>query len=346
MIKEPTLSSLFHELFHTEWPDDDPQFASEVANYESAIHRLLALDTQLSHFIRTQPLLDCDQLTATGIVTGARRVVLSAGIEGGGGGAAVFAMSTSPVSIGAVFRSVEVDCGSARFGYSDGDAESDCITAALGDARAATVTCRWRAPLWRVSPELQKITGIAVGASSEIAQRVLQHIEANELLCDSGDEVRCDSKLKALTKREKVHVCEVSGIIKSNIAEVEDLKFTLDSSSRSVSFQIHVPVLSSEEVQKFRPVELREAPVREYLKTAIESKEQLTAISEFTKAPLPFMEEMVLREARQTDCDDISNSSFLFMQPWLLDSASDFLRVQEYNKLKKRQASSQPTYNK
>ena len=131
MIREPTISSLFHELFQTEPFDDDPAFLSEIKNYENAIHRLISLDSQLTHYIKTQPLLDNDQLSSIGIVTGTRRVNFTSSIQENEEGMTEFLLSTSPVSVGDIFQSVEVDIGSKAFGYDDSDQESDCITASF-----------------------------------------------------------------------------------------------------------------------------------------------------------------------------------------------------------------------
>ena len=54
MIHEPTISSLFHELFSSPWPETDPEFMDEIKHYQSAIGRLLTIDNQLNHFIQTR----------------------------------------------------------------------------------------------------------------------------------------------------------------------------------------------------------------------------------------------------------------------------------------------------
>ncbi|KAH0790983.1 hypothetical protein GPJ56_005118 [Histomonas meleagridis] len=343
MIRPPSVSSLFHELFKTEWPQDDPEFIEEIKKYESVIRRLLTLDDQLSHYIKLQPLMDNDQLASLPIYIKMQKIELNTSLQTYSKdiNQIEFQFNTSPINISDVFSEVTVDVGTHLFQYNGTDQATDSIRATFESAENQTVNvkCCWKCPLLKLSSPLQKIVGSPYSISSVISQKVLSHIDSKNLF--SNGEVKCDNILKSLSGLDTFHITSLSDIISQNFHPIDDFHFTLDNIQSSRSFSIQAPVLSTIDSQ-FIPSKVPPAPIREFLEASISSKRQLIALDEFVKEPLPFVEEMVLEEARQTPTDEIANSSFFFLEPWVSDTASDYLKAAEY---KKRYAQKRPQNN-
>jgi hypothetical protein len=102
-IKEPSISSLSHELFHGPWPSDDPGFLAEVNHYQTVLTRMMLLGSDLPHHIQSQSLLDNDQIASTPVVRSVHKAQLVASVMPSAH-QSLFQLTASPVSLGRIFR--------------------------------------------------------------------------------------------------------------------------------------------------------------------------------------------------------------------------------------------------
>lgn len=341
MIYEPTLSSLFHELFESPWPEDDPEFVEEMKRYKSTIRRLLTIDNQIDHFIKNQPLLDNDQIASIPCATGIRKVQILASVEPSPNpNLIVFTLTISPCNIGAVFSSIVVETGNKKFEYKATEKPTDSINAQCEFIPNVpiTVTANWNFPLFRLSPPLKNFMGSPVGIYGEIAQKILAHIDSRGLMSAPDGEINCDKTLQSITGRESIQITDLSEIIEKNTTPIEPHVFKLDLPKSSRSFSIQIPYFPSLEMSDFEPTSLPEPPIKQYLETALESKRQLLLQEAFERNPLGFINDSVTREAKAVGTSEISDSTYYFMQPWVLDTASDYIKSSEYVTNAKKQA--------
>lgn len=333
MTYEPTLSSLFHELFESPWPEDDPEFVEEMKRYKSTIRRLLAVDNQIDHFIKNQPLLDNDQIASIPCATGVRKVQILASVEPSPNpNLIVFTLTISPCNIGNVFSSIVVETGLKKFEYKSTEKPTDSINAQCEYIRNTplTVTAHWNFPLFRLSQPLQIFMGSPVGIYGEIAQKILSHIDSRGLMSMPDGDIHCDKTLKSITGKDNIQITDISDIIAKNTRPIEPHVFKLDLPKSSRSFSIQVPYFPSLEMSDFEPTSLPEPPIKPFLETALESKRQLLLQEAFERNPLGFVNESVTKEAKSVGTSDVSDSTYYFMQPWVLETASDYIKSSEY----------------
>jgi hypothetical protein len=336
MTSEPSIFSLFHELFHGPWPSDDPEFLAEVKRYEAALKRLLLLDSELTHHIQSQPLRDCDQIASVPVVRCVRTAQLVASVAPSGH-QCVFQLSASPANLASLFATVRVAAGARDFVYAGAERPAETIRVAFEAGRAAAlkVTCEWNLPLLALSPPLQKIVGAPVALLCDIATKLLAHIDARNLFDDG--EVKCDAALRSLTGTDRFAIASLSEIIARNSSAMEVFSFSLDLPQSARAFKIVYPDVSTHE-GTFAPIHVPPAPIREFLDAALESKEQLLAIEAFEMDPEGFVDEMVVREARMQNPTEFVNSSYFFAQPWTGEAAANWLKAFEYTKSAARKA--------
>lgn len=333
MIYEPTLSSLFHELFASPWPEDDPQFVEEIKHYRSVIQRLLTIDNQIDHYIKNQPLLDNDQIASIPCATELRKVQILASAEPSqNSNQILFTMTVSPCNIGSIFSSVVVETGHKKFEYKASEKSTDSINASCEfiPNSSITVTAHWNLPLFRLSQNLQKFMGSPFGIAGEIAQKILAHIDSRGLLATSEGDIKCDKTLQSITDRETIQISEISDVIEKNTIPIEPFSFKLDLPKSSRSFSIQVPFFPSVEMSDFEPLNLPPPPIKPFLEAAIESKKQLLLQEAFERNPVGFINESVTKEAKTIGTSDITDSTYFFMQPWVVESASDYIKSSEY----------------
>lgn len=331
MIPQPSISSLFHELFEGEWPTDDPQFLEEVSKFETILRKMLSTDIQLTNIIKTQTLLDNDQISSVPIIQSVTKVQLVASLQPNGP-QTLFTLVTSPLNISQIFESVTVEAGNTQFQYVSSEKSTDSIRASI-DIRVPMINiiCKWNIPLLQMSPPMQKFMGKQYAMSHEIISKLLSHIESRNIA--NNGEVKCDRTLSALTSDDSFSIQSLADIVESNTFPLDNFTFSLNVPESSRAFSLHVPTLSTNEMSQFVPLEVPEPPITDLLKTAIESKNQLLAIRAFEIEPTEFVEEMTLQEARRQDISDLENSSYFFWQPWVLDAASDYIKASEYSKI-------------
>lgn len=340
MIYEPTLSSLFHELFESPWPEDDPEFAEEMRHYKTVIRRLLTIDNQIDHFIKNQPLLDNDQIASIPCATGVRKIQILASVEPSPNpNLVVFTLTMSPCNIGTVFSSVFVETGIKKFEYKSTEKPTDCINAQCEfiHNRPIKVTGHWNFPLFRLSQNLQKFMGSPYGIYGEIAQKILAHIDSRGLMSSPDGEVNCDKTLQSITGKERIQITDISDIIGINTQPLLPFEFELDLPKSSRSFSIQIPYFPSQEMSDFEPAVLPEPPIKQFLETAIESKKQLLLQEAFERNPTGFVNDAVTQEAKIIGTTDVSDSTYFFTQPWVLDSAADYIKSSEYIANSKKQ---------
>jgi hypothetical protein len=330
MIKEPSISSLFHELLHGPWPSEDPEFLAQVKHYGSILQRMLLLDSELSHYIRSQPLLDNDQIASVAVTNSVQKAQLIASVEPAAH-QSLFQLTTSPMNIGRIFSAVKVEVGSKEFQYLNSDKPTETIRLTFDVNRATSlrVTCLWDLPVLKLSPVLQKLIGVPVALQCDIATRLLAHIDSKNL-CD-GSEVKCDALLTSLCGADRFEITSLSDIIDQNTQPMEPLSFVLDLPHSSRAFNIAFPEVTGRE-GPFVPVPVPPPPIRDFLEAALESKEQLLAMEAFERDPKDFVEEMIVREARMKDPTEFVSSSYFFADPWVTEAAADLLKSSEYAK--------------
>jgi hypothetical protein len=340
MIEAPSISSLFHEVFESEWPSDDPSFLAEVRRYESIIRRLLSLDSQLTNYIQLQPLLEFDQIGSTPVIQTSRKTQLIASCEPLSH-QTLFQLTSSPIPLTDIFSSITLEAGGKSFSYSASEKSAEFMKAQFDSARMTQVklTGIWGFPLKRVSPAFQKFLGSPVSTIPEIASKILAHIDSRSL-CDSG-EVRCDGTMRSLAGVEKFQITNLMDIISRNVAPLEPFTCTLDLPQSCRAFTIIYPGCTPKG-RTFSAMKLPDVPVRRFFESILDSKEQLLAIKEFSANPEVFVDEMVVRESRCQDVDEVAGSSYFFLQPWVLETSSDLLKSSEYMKLVGRKVQVQP----
>ena len=327
MIPKPSITTLFHELFDADWPDDDPQFLEEVEKYGKILRRMLAADSELSHHIQLQSLLDNNQIAAVPVMTGVKKSQFVASVEPFNQ-QYLFQCTSSPLHLTDIFSSIRLDAGHEVYQNSPSDKDADSMKTQFDtQGLYVTVTCTWKGHILQLSPAMQKFMGCSVAVHSAVAHKLLAHIDARSL-SRNGD-VKCDAILKNLAGRDEFHITDLHKVIDQNTKKLEPLTFTLNVPSARKGFAVTIPDVSGIE-DEFKPMRVQPAPIREFLETAIESKEQLKALRTFETEPEAFVEEAVVREARMQKPDEFVGSTYYFLQPWVAETAPDMLKASEY----------------
>ena len=329
MIPKPSITTLFHELFDADWPDEDPEFLEEVQKYGRILRRMLAVDSDLSHHIQLQSLMDNDQIAAVPIMTGVKKSQIVASVSPYNQ-QYLFMCASSPMHLTDLFSVIRLDAGQEVYQSSPSDKDADCMKAQFDTRRpSVTVRCQWKVPLLHLSPPMQKFMGLAVSVRSAIAHKLLAHIDARSL-SRNGD-VKCDATLKNLAGKDEFHITDINEIITQNTRAIEPLEFTLDLPNGKKAFAVTVPDVSGID-DEFKPIRVPPPPIRAFLETAIESKEQLKALRTFENEPEEFVEEALVREARMQKTDEFTGSTYYFLQPWVTEAAPAVVKASEYMK--------------
>jgi hypothetical protein len=324
------LRASISSLFHGPWPSDDPEFLTEVKHYQSTLTRMLLLDSELTHHIQSQSLLDSDHLSTPTLARSIHKAQLVSSVESSSQQCS-FNLTTSPVNLSRLFLSIKVEVGSKEFQYltSEKPAETIYFTFDAVRVNSIKVTCSWNLPLLKLSPVLQKLMGAPIALLCDVATRLLAHIDSRNL-CEDG-EVKCDGPLRILAGSDRFEITNLSEIIEKNTQPIEPLVFNLDLPNCAKAFVICFPDVNRRE-GAFAPVQVPAPPIREFLEAALEAKEQLVAMEEFERDPQAFVDEMLLREARLQNPKEFVNSSYFFCEPWVGEAAADLLKASEYVK--------------
>jgi hypothetical protein len=332
----PSISSLLHELFEAPWADDDPEFIAEVKRYESTLKRMLSLDAQLTRCIQSQVLLESDQIAASPVIQSIKKTQLVASCQPVNHQVLVRLVSDR-VPLTQLFSRILLEAGSKSFQYLSTQKPTESITAQFDQARVrqVTITATWNFPLLQLHPPFQKFIGAPIALAPEIATKILAHIDERSLY-QSG-EVKCDGILRALTGLDKFPMSSLPDIIERNTRKLEPLMFSLELPQSSKAFSIVFPEIPVKD-GSFSPMRIPPPPIHELLETALQSKEQLLALDAFEKNPDLFVDEMVLREARMQKIPEVVDSSYFFLEPWVLDTAADLIKSSEYVKTMAKRA--------
>ncbi|EAY00235.1 hypothetical protein TVAG_449710 [Trichomonas vaginalis G3] len=329
MTNSPSECSLFHEIFATNWVKDDPEFAEELKHYESAIKRLMAVDIDLTTFIKEQPVLDSDQLSSIPVIESIGKTTIIAEIriaESGAG--AIFQIYSTNIPLGAIFKSITLESGQQIRTATDTDLSKEFLEISIPFTQATKVKCAWENPMVRLSPALSKVMQTQVALPGMVSLKILSHIEAKHLV--NNGEIKSDPFLKSIFNLDVIKMENLGQLINSNLTPMEPLTFDLQFPSSRKAFSIHFPVMSNESSGQFRPIQVDVAPIKDPLLEAYRCKEQICAADAFLDNPHAFAENEVLLESRLTDVPELYSSTFLYDQPWVLKASEDYLKTQNY----------------
>lgn len=321
-------NDLFHELFATDWADDDQEYADEIQHYAAALEQLLALDANLTNFIKTQPILDNDQLSSIPIVSdvGKSVVVFETDARESNLGYMVQIYSTN-VPLNILFSNIAITTSTTTHTYNPGSNQADYIQANIGNPTDPNIviSCTWNSKLCKLPPPLEKFMGTPVAIPGNVALKILSHIDNKHL--NNGSVIKCDMVLKNIFGVDEIRMDSIGSMINSITSPLEPLIMNMTLPQSRSAVNIHYPILSSESAAPFQPIKVEPAPIDALLEAAVKSKEQICAANAFLRNPKEFVDNESLNAARLVDIPELYTSHYIFDQQWTVDAATDFLKI-------------------
>lgn len=331
MIPAPSECALFHEIFATNWLKDDPDFADEIKHYENAIKRLMAIDNELTTFIKEQPVLDSDQLSSIPVIESIGKTTVIAEIRQDQPQSLIFQLYSTNIPLGSVFSSITIETqGQVIKRITEAEISKEFFETNLVNPGTPSliVKCFWSQPMVRLSPALSKLMQAPYALPGMVSLKILSHIEAKHLA--NNGEIKCDQFLKSIFNVDVFKMENLGTLINENTAPIDPLGFELSLPQARKAFSIHFPVMSNESSGQFRPIQVSVAPINDLLVEALKCKEQICAADAFLENPYAFTENEVLLESRMTDIPELYTSTYLYDQPWAVKSAEDYLKTQNF----------------
>ena len=330
MKNRASTSSLFHELFATDWAKDDPEYQEELAHYETAIKRLLAVDSQLTTFIKTQPIMDYDQLSSVPVVSSTEKTVIVANVSPSKSGSGYdYQITSSDAPLSSVFSKIEVCCG--QFVESCPlKSNSDSIDGTIRNPEAMNVQirCYLGQGLVELSPPLAKFMQQQVAIPALVSLKLLSHIDNKHLNKDG--EIKCDNVLKAIFDVETIKMDSFGEALMAQTRPQDPLTFDLNFPTAKSALSVQFPMMSNQNAGQFRSISVDPAPVNQLFEECVKSKQQVDAINSFLRDPYEFTENEVTLRSRETEVPEIYTSTFMFDQPWVVESSEEYLKTLSY----------------
>jgi chromatin remodeling complex protein RSC6 len=334
MLSTPSACFLFQELFSTEWVEDDEKFREELERYRGVIQRLMSMDLQLTNYIKSQPIMDFDQLSSIPVVSATEKTTIIASVTSShisGFGYDVKLVSTDS-SISSLFSKVVISFGQHVQEFSDFNSSDMNIETSFSqsDFMPITIKCEWKIPVVRLSPALAKFMGSSYAVPGLVALKLMQHID-NKHLSENG-EIKCDQLLKTIFEVDSIKMDSLSNFINKNTTPLAPIVFELSEPSSKKAMNIQYPIMSTDNNGQFKANTVEPAPIVGLLEECVKSKEMIEAIDAFMEDPYNFTENQVSIYSRSTEVPEIYTSSYLFDQPWITNAADHFLKTSYYKR--------------
>lgn len=331
MKTQASTCSLFHELFATDWMKDDKEFEEELRGYESALKRLLSVDSELTTFIKTQPILDYDQLSSVPVVSSTEKTIFVFSVSQNPSGSGYdYSITSSDSAIFSVFKRIDVVCGSFHQQFNN-SANTDLViegTISQIESQNVHIECQWGQPLVELSPPLAKFMGQGVVVPGLVALKLLSHINSKHM--NNNGEVKCDALLKSIFNVESFKMDTFGELVNAQTTPLHPLVVDLMLPSTKKALNIQYPVMSTDNAGQFRPICVEPAPVRELLEECVKSKQQIECIEEFLEDPVAFTDNEVTIASRETDLPELYTSTYLYDQPWVIETGEEYLKTLLY----------------
>jgi len=328
MNNRVSISSLFHEIFSSNWVREDPEYAEELGKYKKSLEKLISIDQELTTFIRSQPVIDNDQLSSIPYIKEVKRTQILGKIEPNkrNGHSFDFFLYSKRTPLCSLFKCVTASCGLHKFTFDSQDSNIDLITAVFENPTESSINveCQWKFPLILLSSSLQKFMGTQFSTESEIALKIFSHIDSKSL--NNGGEVKSDNILKSILGVDSFRIDSIGSLLKKVLEPISPLVFSLSFPSSQQMFSIHYPVMSNENMPQFSPVSVEFAPIKEILEEAVFSKDQILATDSFINDPYAFIENEALLFTKGIDIPELPNSYSMYLQPWIQDVSVDYLK--------------------
>ena len=331
MKNHPSTCSLFHELFATEWSKDDPEFEEEIKHYETAIKRLLAVDSQLTTFIKTQPVMDYDQLSSVPVVSSTEKTVISSSVDPSKSGSGFdYQISSTDAPLFSIFSKIEVCCGQSIQVFKNiQNIDSIDDTVRNPTSNSIQIKCYWSQPLVQLTPPLAKFMQQPVAIPGLVSLKLLSHIDNKHM--NQNGEIKCDAVLKSIFNADTIKMDEFGKLVMDQTHPIDPLIFELPLPTSRQEICVQYPVMSNDNAGQFRPINVEQASVNELFEECIKSKQQIEAVNAFLRNPYEFTENEVLLRARETDIPELYTSTFLYDQPWAVQASEEYLKTLLYN---------------
>ena len=336
MKNHPSTSSLFHELFATDWAKDDPEYQDEIQHYETALKKLLSIDSNLTTFIKTQPIMDYDQLSSVPVVSSTEKTVIVASVSPSKSGSGFdFQISSSDAPLFSVFSKIEVCCGQAIQTFKS-SSNSDSIDDTIRNPQAPNVLirCYLAQDLVQLSPALAKFMQQQVAIPALVSLKLLSHIDNKHLNKDG--EIKCDNILKGIFDVDTIKMDSFGDALMAQTRPLEPILFDLAFPSARQALNVQFPMMSNENAGQFRSISVEPAPVNNLFEECVKSKQQIQAINSFLRDPYEFTENEVTLRSREEDVPEMYTSTYLFDQPWVVESSEEYLKTLLYKVTPKR----------